>query len=143
MHFAIVFKFILLFLFSLSIFISSFADLLTVPLQGLLDTGTAALAVTIFPRTGKRMPDYTCPDNPLSVKLARGSGDAAEDVIRITFTTCQLTSSPKFPLTCIPTWFAEDLPKRVQGIAGLGRSLATLPTQLAQAFSFTENSPYA
>ena len=75
------------------------------------------------------------------VNLVNGTsysgGEAAEDVLSIQSTTGQSVSVPPFVFTCVPTWFlGNNLARGVEGMAGLGRSLVALPTQLAQTSSF-------
>lgn len=78
------------------------------------------------------------PDNPFT-NTATG-GELASDVIRVPSTDGsnpgQVVSVPNFLFTCAPTFLLQGLASGVQGIAGLGRTKISLPSQFSSAFSF-------
>ncbi|CAI9098375.1 OLC1v1035007C1 [Oldenlandia corymbosa var. corymbosa] len=73
--------------------------------------------------------------NPFSGNL-NADGEAVEDVLLLQSTSGQVVSAPHFVFNCVPSHFTFGLASGVKGVAGLGSTLAALPTQLAQTFSF-------
>ncbi|KMS95450.1 hypothetical protein BVRB_008150 [Beta vulgaris subsp. vulgaris] len=78
------------------------------------------------------------PENPF-INTAT-SGELASDVIRITSTDGSnpgpVVKVPNFLFSCAPTSLLKGLSKSVQGIAGLGSTKISPPSQFSSAFSF-------
>ncbi|XP_021750345.1 basic 7S globulin-like [Chenopodium quinoa] len=78
------------------------------------------------------------PDNPIT-NTATG-GELASDVVQLPSTDGsnpgRVVSVPNFLFTCGPTFLLQGLAKGVQGIAGLGRTKISLPSQFSSTFSF-------
>ena len=68
------------------------------------------------------------------------SGELAQDVLYIKstngFNPGRVVSVPKFLFTCGATFLLEGLASGVKGMAGLGRTRISLPSQFSAAFSF-------
>ncbi|XP_057547736.1 probable aspartic proteinase GIP2 [Amaranthus tricolor] len=80
------------------------------------------------------------PENPFISTST--SGELAMDLIRVSSTDGSFSgpavSIPNFIFNCAPTSLLKGLPKRVQGIAGFGRSKISVPSQFSSAFSFVK-----
>ncbi|XP_040995769.1 probable aspartic proteinase GIP2 [Juglans microcarpa x Juglans regia] len=78
------------------------------------------------------------PDN--TVTRTATSGELAQDVVSIQSTDgsnpSRVVSVPKFLFTCGATFLLEGLASGVKGMAGLGRTRISLPSQFSAAFSF-------
>jgi hypothetical protein len=78
------------------------------------------------------------PDN--TVTRTGTSGELAQDVLSIKstngFNPGRVVSVPKFLFTCGATFLLEGLASGVKGMAGLGRTRISLPSQFSAAFSF-------
>ncbi|CAO2837108.1 unnamed protein product [Amaranthus hypochondriacus] len=78
------------------------------------------------------------PENPFT-NTATG-GELASDLVQITSTDgsnpTRTVSVPNFLFSCAPTSLLNGLAKSVQGIAGLGRTKISPPSQFSSAFSF-------
>ncbi|KAJ4837635.1 GLC7-interacting protein 2, partial [Turnera subulata] len=75
-----------------------------------------------------------------TVKGLSTSGDLGQDVVSIQstdgYTPGRVVSAPNVIFTCGATFLLEGLANGVKGMAGLGRSKISLPSQLSAAFSF-------
>ncbi|KAJ7972814.1 basic 7S globulin-like [Quillaja saponaria] len=78
------------------------------------------------------------PDN--TVTRTATSGELAEDVLSIQstngFNPGRNVTVSKFLFACAPTFLLQGLASGVSGMAGLGRTRISLPSQFASAFSF-------
>ncbi|OAY27885.1 probable aspartic proteinase GIP2 [Manihot esculenta] len=67
-------------------------------------------------------------------------GELGQDVVSIQSTDGskpgRSVSVSKFLFTCAPKFISEGLPSGVKGLAGLGRTKVSLPSQFSAAFSF-------
>ncbi|XP_021750362.1 basic 7S globulin-like [Chenopodium quinoa] len=77
-------------------------------------------------------------NNPFTNVSPRRGGELATDVIRINSTDGsnpgQLVTMPNNLFVCAPMSLLQGLAKGVSGVAGLGRSKTSLPTQLSSSF---------
>ncbi|XP_062177172.1 probable aspartic proteinase GIP2 [Alnus glutinosa] len=85
--------------------------------------------------------NHTCsllPDN--TVTRTATSGELAQDVVSIQSTDGsnpgRVVSVPKLAFTCGATFLLKGLASGVKGMAGLGRTRISLPSQFSAAFSF-------
>ncbi|XP_038706725.1 probable aspartic proteinase GIP2 [Tripterygium wilfordii] len=78
------------------------------------------------------------PDNPFS-RTGTG-GELGQDVVSVQstdgFNPTRVVSVPSLIFTCANTFLLEGLANGVKGIAGLGRTKISLPSQFSAAFSF-------
>ncbi|KAJ4722380.1 basic 7S globulin-like [Melia azedarach] len=83
----------------------------------------------------------TCSHLPDNTVTSTGtSGELAQDVVSIQSTDGKnpgrVVSVPKLVFTCGATFLLEGLARGVKGMAGLGRTKISLPSQFSAAFSF-------
>ncbi|EEF45328.1 probable aspartic proteinase GIP2 [Ricinus communis] len=78
------------------------------------------------------------PDN--TVTHSGTSGEVGQDVVTVQstdgFSPGRVVSVPKLIFTCATTFLLEGLASGVKGMAGLGRTKISLPSQFSAAFSF-------
>ncbi|KAL2922051.1 Basic 7S globulin [Bienertia sinuspersici] len=80
------------------------------------------------------------PENPF-INTATG-GELASDVIGVNSTNGSnpgpIVTVPNFLFSCGPTFLLKGLANKAQGIAGLGRTKISLPSQFSSTFSFAK-----
>ncbi|GMI78081.1 secreted aspartic protease 2 [Hibiscus trionum] len=89
-------------------------------------------------------PKPGCNNNTCSLFLtsptAATFGEVSQDVVAVQSTdgksSGKLVSASNFLFTCGSTFLLDGLPSSVTGVAGLGRSKISMPSQFSSAFSF-------
>ncbi|KAJ4722377.1 Basic 7S globulin [Melia azedarach] len=103
-------------------------------------SGSGACVVTCNAKRGPGCNNNTCSLNPYNpIKRLSTGGELAKDTLAIQSTdgknAGKFFSVRKVLFTCGATFLLEDLAQGVKGIAGLGRSNISLPSQFAATFS--------